>query len=1027
MKNKDQTKAQLADELAETSEQTAGLKESETERKQATWFSGIERWLPTASMFVLLCVLVCLNEILDLPRLLLGAPATPLNWQETIIEMTVIAVVGFLTVSRLIHDITGRKRAEEALRETHDYLDKLIQYANAPIIVWNPDMRITRFNHAFEHLTGYTAAEVIGQELRILFPEASRDESLSKIERALSGEYWESVEIPIVRRDGDVRLALWNSANIYAEDGTTLLTTIAQGQDITERKRAEEALRESKQWLAATLRSIGDAMIATDARGLVTLMNPVAENLTGWNEAEAMGQPLENIFNIINEQTGERVENPVARVLREGVVVGLANQTVLIAKDGTKRPIADSGSPMRDEKGNIIGTVMIFRDVTERRRAEEALRQSESRYRGLFENVPISLWEEDFSAIKAYIDELRDQGVTDLRAYFEQHPETVAQCAVLVKILDVNKTTLEWFQADSKEALSSNLNRVFGPESYPVFKEELIALAKGRHSFSIDIINRTLAGDDVHVNLNLSIAPGAEDTWSKVLVALTNITERKQAQEALQRYTERLRTLRAIDSAILATWSPEEVAQVALCNIRQLVPCQHASVVMFDLESQEGTVLTAHVNGETGMGAGMRFSLDASTIAELRQGKVRVVEDILALWAEPQDEVLSQPPPVARALQAEGIRSYVTMPLIAQGELIGSLNLGADSPGAFTPEHVDIVREVADQVAVGLHQARLRAALEAEEQRLEALVEHLPEGVLLLDGERRILLSNPIAQIYLPVLTDAAVGDVLTLIADRPIEKVLEAPPVELWHELEIPGPPRRVFEAVARPVATGLEAEGWVLVIRDVTQEREMQRRVQRQERLAAVGQLAGGIAHDFNNLLTTIMLYAQMPLSKPDLPPNAIRSFEIILDESRRAAELVQQILDFSRRSPIDTSPMDLGLFVQKTLRVLERTIPENINLRFAAGPEEYVVNADPTRIQQVLMNLATNGRDSMPEGGGMRFELSRVQVQPGEEPPVAEMDSGEWVCLAVSDTGTGIPPDALARIFEPFFTTKEVGKGT
>ncbi|MCJ7569735.1 MAG: ATP-binding protein [Anaerolineales bacterium] len=149
--------------------------------------------------------------------------------------------------------------------------------------------------------------------------------------------------------------------------------TVAFNQMTEKRQRADEALRESEQWLSTTLRSIGDAVIATDAEGHVTLMNPIAEELTGWDEDEAAGKPMEDVFNIINEQTGEPAENPVAKVLREGVVVGLANHTVLIAKDGTKRPIADSGAPMRDEAGNIIGTVMVFRDITERRRAEEKI------------------------------------------------------------------------------------------------------------------------------------------------------------------------------------------------------------------------------------------------------------------------------------------------------------------------------------------------------------------------------------------------------------------------------------------------------------------------------------------------------------------------------------------------------------------------------------------------------------------------------------------------------------------------------
>ena len=139
-----------------------------------------------------------------------------------------------------------RIRADEGLRETHDYLENLIGYANAPIIVWDPNFRITRFNHAFERLTGMREAETLGKQLDILFPTESMDTSLDHIRRALSGERWEAVEIPIQRADGSVRTVLWNSANIYDKEGTTVVATIAQGQDITERKLAEEDLRKAR-------------------------------------------------------------------------------------------------------------------------------------------------------------------------------------------------------------------------------------------------------------------------------------------------------------------------------------------------------------------------------------------------------------------------------------------------------------------------------------------------------------------------------------------------------------------------------------------------------------------------------------------------------------------------------------------------------------------------------------------------------------------------------------------------------------
>jgi PAS domain S-box-containing protein len=138
------------------------------------------------------------------------------------------------------------------------------------------------------------------------------------------------------------------------------------------RKRAEEELRKRSEWLRITLASIGDAVISTDAEGRVTFMNGVAESLTGWMQSEAAGRPLAEVFQIVNEGSREPGANPALRALREGTVVGLANHTILIARDGTERFIDDSAAPIRDDSGAAVGAVLVFRDVTERRKAEEA-------------------------------------------------------------------------------------------------------------------------------------------------------------------------------------------------------------------------------------------------------------------------------------------------------------------------------------------------------------------------------------------------------------------------------------------------------------------------------------------------------------------------------------------------------------------------------------------------------------------------------------------------------------------------------
>ena len=147
------------------------------------------------------------------------------------------------------------------------------------------------------------------------------------------------------------------------------------------RDKAAAAIHEQREMFRTTIASIGDAVMTTDTQGRITYLNSVAQSLTGWRQETAVGQSLETVFRIVNEETRASVENPVAKVLREGIVVGLANRTVLIAKDGTERPVDDSAAPIRDPKGNVAGVVMVFRDVTERRRAEAALRASEEKLR----------------------------------------------------------------------------------------------------------------------------------------------------------------------------------------------------------------------------------------------------------------------------------------------------------------------------------------------------------------------------------------------------------------------------------------------------------------------------------------------------------------------------------------------------------------------------------------------------------------------------------------------------------------------
>jgi PAS domain S-box-containing protein len=311
---------------------------------------------------------------------------------------------GFVTVDLIpgtkksiasIVDITDRKHAEEELRETHDYCENLFNYANAPIIVWDPSFRITRFNHAFEHLTGRRASEVVSKPLEILFPEDECEEAMTLIRRATTGERWETVEIPILHTDGTVRIVLWNSATLYAKDGTTPIATIAQGQDITERKQAEEELKETRDYLENLFNYANAPIIVWDPSFTITQFNHAFEHLTGRRASEVVGQPLDILF------PDDKCEEAMTLIQR--TLAGERWETVeipILHADGAVRIVLWNSATLYAVDGTIpIATIAQGQDITERKQAEEELRETRDYLENLFNyaNAPIIVWDPSFT------------------------------------------------------------------------------------------------------------------------------------------------------------------------------------------------------------------------------------------------------------------------------------------------------------------------------------------------------------------------------------------------------------------------------------------------------------------------------------------------------------------------------------------------------------------------------------------------------------------------------------------------------
>ncbi|MBI4864492.1 MAG: response regulator [Candidatus Riflebacteria bacterium] len=215
--------------------------------------------------------------------------------------------------------------------------------------------------------------------------------------------------------------------------------------------------------------------------------------------------------------------------------------------------------------------------------------------------------------------------------------------------------------------------------------------------------------------------------------------------------------------------------------------------------------------------------------------------------------------------------------------------------------------------------------------------------------------------------------------------------------------------------------------VARDVTREKEIQERALQAQKLEAVGQLAGGVAHDFNNLLTVIAGHCELALGEEGVAAPVRESLEAIQNASQRASSLTRQLLLFSRQQIVQPRVIDLNRSLADLVKLLRRLLGEDIELVVAPAPDRAAVKMDPGYLDQIVINLAVNARDAMPDGGRLTIQVETVPVDPLGAQPEAETQPDRQVVLSISDTGCGMDPSTRARVFEPFFTTKEIGKGT
>jgi len=356
----------------------------------------------------------------------------------------------------------------------------------------------------------------------------------------------------------------------------------------------------------------------------------------------------------------------------------------------------------------------------------------------------------------------------------------------------------------------------------------------------------------------------------------------------------------------------------------------------------------------------------------------------------------------------------------------------------WTLEHASLLPgppEVIEGTIVDISKLKkAEESLRASEERYRSMFERSRDGLFFFDlDSRRILESNPAFQKMLGYTGDELRGRLIyeIILADRAsVDANLE----RLQIEQVISIGERQYRSRDGKPLSVEIDAarieEGGRLlvlnVVHDLADRRALEEQLRQAQKMEAIGRLAGGVAHDFNNLLTAILGYADLLLDSN--PPADVRdSVDEIRKAGERAASLTKQLLAFSRKQVLQPKILDLNAVLAETDSMLRRVLGEDVTFVFERDPNLWRVQADPGQIQQVLLNLAVNARDAMPEGGVLRVATRNVSLAAGDLKEVPKVAEGSYVLLEVADTGHGMDAETLSHAFEPFFTTKERGKGT
>jgi hypothetical protein len=752
--------------------------------------------------------------------------------------------------------------------------------------------------------------------------------------------------------------------------------------------RFEAKLKENEQWLSTTLTSIGDAVIATDGRGRVTFVNPVALALIGAESDALMGQDLASHFRIAWEEDRQPAEQPVPLALSSGSVHHPARSVLLLRSDGSERPIYYNAAPIRDGKGKIQGAVLVFRDITERRRAER------------LQQALYSISESANSA-------------RDLESLFARVHQVIAELLPArnfrLALCDPDLSTISIpYCVDERE--TDLANRPRGPVPFGEGPTEFVI----RHGLSLLLARDTLQ----HLARAGEVVLG--DSPPTYWLGIPMRTASGEIVGAL--------VVQSYQDGVAYTRQDKEVLDFVSTQIAMAIERKRAEQGLRESEERFRTIFarSALGIGITDIGTGRVTASNDALQLMLGYSAEELEGMTVAELTYPGD--LEYGTPENNALLRGDLDHYVTEKRYRRKD--GKIVWGRATLSLVRSE------QGSPLFGIGLvEDITRRKDAEGKIREQAALLDHAQDAILVRDLESTITYWNKGAERLYGWTREEAVGknefDLLCRLVTPDLGKAQKkALQTGEWVG-EMTQVDRSGAEVVVQSRWTLVRDDAGqpsaVLVINtNMTDRKKLEAQFLRAQRLESVGTLAGGIAHDLNNVLSPILLAAHLLRSKTSDP--AMRKWiDTVESSAQRGAAILSQVLTFARGAAGKHLTLQPKHLLKEMAKIAIETFPRSIETQVDLPRDLWTITGDPTQLHQVLMNLCVNARDAMPSGGSLVLQAENLFLDERQAAAILDAVPGPYVMLTVRDTGTGIPEAVQEKIFEPFFTTKEPGRGT